>query len=193
MKKDILTFNDFLSDKPTINSHIDDLQDITENIEEILEEETTEEEFNLSIDKLNLLKEEFELTDDEINKISSNTKKSEDDDFYKLWRDINEKFECDIFIEGARHEETEVRLVIESEDWNLIFRGYIQDGKCHIPIKKLEILEENLIGDIKLEVIAEGSVFIPWSGKFVVKSSKNIKTLNEGLRPKIGVEVGKVK
>jgi hypothetical protein len=199
MKKDILSFRDFAQP----NSLPDFIYESEEEHEEISgpedDDEDEEEEgkylshdgLNLTQERLNLLREEFELSDDEINSLSN--KETDNSEFYKLWRDVNEKFECDIFIEGAKPENTQARLVIESEEWNLIFNGTIQNGKCQIPIKKLNILDENLIGNIKLEVIAEGNVFVPWQSKFQVKSSKNIRTLNEGLRPKIGVEVGKIR
>jgi hypothetical protein len=99
---------------------------------------------------------------------------NEDDGYYKIYSDKSEDFICDISIEGANPEETEARIVIESEDWTLQFTGELRNGKCFVPIKKLNILKEGQVGKIKLEVIAEGNLFIPWEDNFKVKLSKKV-------------------
>lgn len=100
--------------------------------------------------------------------------KSESDDYYKLFKDKAEEFVCDIAVEGVNQNDTEVRLIIESEDWTLMFVGEIKKGKCIIPIKKLNIFNEGQTGNIKLEVNADGNLFTPWEDKFVVKVSKKV-------------------
>ena len=103
-----------------------------------------------------------------------------DDNFYKLYKDINEEFVCDIAIEGSSPEDTYARIIVESDEWSLIFPGEIRNGKCIVPIKKLGILKEGEIGNIKLEVVAEGNLFIPWEDTFKVKVSKKVTVnLNE--------------
>ena len=58
---------------------------------------------------------------------------------YKLFTDKPEVFECNIKLEGASLKNSSARLIIESEDVNLMFEGTInKDGKCSIPIKKLK-------------------------------------------------------
>ena len=95
---------------------------------------------------------------------------------YKLFTDKAELFECDIKLEGASLKNSQARLLIESEDLNLIFKGTNNSsGKCTIPVKKLKgLLDEDISGDIKLEVIAEDTYFIPWESKFTVDTSKKI-------------------
>ncbi len=95
---------------------------------------------------------------------------------YKLFTDKAELFECDIKLEGASLKDSQARLLIESEDLNLIFKGTIDSsGKCTIPVKKLKgLLDEDISGDIKLEVIAEDTYFVPWESKFTVDTSKKI-------------------
>ena len=129
--------------------------------------------------------------------------KSEDDsnDYYKLFKDKSEDFICDIAIEGVNQNDTEVRLIIESEDWTLMFVGEIKNGKCVIPVKKLNILNEGQTGNIKLEVNADGNLFTPWEDKFIVKVSKKVTVkVNESKnnktrkpepkdKPKMGVKV----
>jgi len=97
-------------------------------------------------------------------------------DYYPIFKDKSVDFSCDITLEGAKLEDTEVRLILESDDWNIMFKGETsKDGKCIIPIKKMIIFQEGKIGDIKLEVIADGSVFTPWEDKFIVKLSKKVE------------------
>lgn len=95
---------------------------------------------------------------------------------YKLFTDKTELFECDIKLEGASLKDSQARLLIESENLNLIFKGTItSDGKCTIPVRKLKgLLDEDISGDIKLEVIAEDTYFVPWESKFTVDTSKKI-------------------
>jgi len=95
---------------------------------------------------------------------------------YKLFTDKPEVFECNIKLEGASLKNSSARLIIESEDINLMFEGTInKDGKCSIPIKKLKgLLEDNTSGQIKLEVIAEDTYFSPWKSDFIVDSSRKV-------------------
>jgi hypothetical protein len=123
----------------------------------------------------------------------------DEDDFYKLYQDKNEEFVCDIMIEGSSPEETYARIIVESENWSLVFPGEIRNGKCVVPIKKLNILKEGEVGNIKLEVVAEGNLFIPWENQFKVKMSKKVTVMmneNKKQQPKkpiinnkIGVKV----
>lgn len=185
MDKEIITFKDFLSiDKENDKKHV------FESIESI---EDNDENFFLSEERIKYLLDEFELSNEDISNLTKIEEESNSDEFYNLYRDLNENFTCDVFIEGASPEKSSARLIIESSEWNIIFNGKIEDGKCVIPIKKLDILKENLIGNIKLEIIAEGNVFTPWENKFLVKSSKNVSTLNEKMEKKIGVRVDKIK
>ena len=126
---------------------------------------------------------------------------SESEDYYKLFKDKAEDFICDIAIEGVNQNDTEVRLIIESEDWTLMFTGEIKNGKCIIPIKKLNILNEGQTGSIKLEVNADGNLFTPWEDKYIVKVSKKVtvnineskssktkKSVKKGLDVKVNVK-----
>jgi len=95
---------------------------------------------------------------------------------YKLFTDKPEVFECNIKLEGASLKNSQARLIIETEEINLLFNGQItSDGKCIIPIKKLKgLLEGNTEGQIKLEIIAEDTYFTPWKSNFVVEASKKL-------------------
>ncbi len=95
---------------------------------------------------------------------------------YKLYTDKQETFECDLFLEGADLEKSSARIVVESKDLTLMFKGTIDDkGNCKVPIKKLKgLMSESTTGDIKLEVIAEDTLIEPWQSDFVVETAKKV-------------------
>jgi hypothetical protein len=166
MEKDVIRFKDFLGDslskkKQEILSEIlsdedDDDYEISERFTEDEIPELTTEDF---------LSDDIEVED-------MFQKNSED--FYQIYNDKNENFICDIHIEGASIEKSEARLIIESEDWNLMIQGRFSDGKCIIPLNNLKLLPENQCGKIRLEVIAEGNVIIPWEKSYKVVRSKKV-------------------
>jgi len=97
------------------------------------------------------------------------------ENYYPVFKDKSEIFSCDVTVEGARIIDTKARLILESDDWTLMFEGDIdRNGKCNIPIKKLNIFDEGVVGKIRLEVIAENTVFTPWEDDFKVKMSKKV-------------------
>jgi hypothetical protein len=95
---------------------------------------------------------------------------------YKLFTDKTELFECDIKIEGTSLSKSTARLVVETNEYSLMFNGKIStDGKCQIPIRKLKgLIDESSKGNIRLEVIAEDTYFTPWKSKFQVNASKKV-------------------
>ena len=95
---------------------------------------------------------------------------------YKLFTDKSELFECDIKLEGASLSKSSARLVVETSDYSLLFKGEINsNGKCEIPIRKLKgLIDENTTGNIRLEVIAEDTFFTPWESDFEVDVSKRV-------------------
>jgi hypothetical protein len=107
----------------------------------------------------------------ETNKFVENEKvilidESDNNNYYKLYRDVNEDFSCLIAVEGSTSEKMYARLIVESDDLSLVFTGNIEDGKCIVPIKKIDGLKDGVIGNIKLEVIIEGNLFVPWEDTF---------------------------
>ena len=73
---------------------------------------------------------------------------------YTLYSDKQNIFECDIQLEGASLNDAFARLIIESENLNLMYNGTItSDGTCKIDMPRLKgIVKEN--GNLRLEVIA---------------------------------------
>jgi hypothetical protein len=177
----IINFNDFFKgDEPKkIDFNKEDFNDffLSEETEEITESVTSEEEEEAYVPNEEEKKEdEFMLKSEEEESVEETH-----ESYYSVYKDKSEDFSCDIQLEGANLDETQARLILESDDWTLMFNGEIdRKGKCVIPIKKLAILNEGVIGKIRLEVIAEGSVFIPWEDEFKVKLSKKVSVkLNE--------------
>ena len=95
---------------------------------------------------------------------------------YKLFTDKTELFECNISLQGASLKKSKARLVVETQDYSLMFNGSIsKGGKCEIPIRKLKgLIDEDTTGNIRLEVIAEDTFFTPWESDFEVETSKKV-------------------
>ena len=95
---------------------------------------------------------------------------------YKLFTDKSELFECDIKLQGASLKKSKARLVVETQEYSLLFNGTIsKSGKCEIPIRKLKgLIDEDTTGNIRLEVIAEDTFFTPWESDFEVETSKKV-------------------
>jgi len=113
---------------------------------------------------------------------------------YKFYKDKNENFECNIGLEGASLSNAQARLILENEEFNLVFKGNIdKDGKCIVPIKKLKILTEGLTGKLKLEVIVEeDTYFLPFQDEFIVDINKKLTVEvieQKDIKKKIIVEV----
>ena len=119
---------------------------------------------------------------------------------YKLYTDKQETFECDLFLEGADLKNSSARIIVESNDLTLMFKGKIDEkGNCKVPIKKLKgLMGENTTGDIKLEVIAEDTLIEPWQSDFVVSTSKKVtvevksqgnkKQIKESSKPQVKIK-----
>lgn len=95
---------------------------------------------------------------------------------YLLYTDKDENFKCSIGLEGASLTETKARLILNSSKAILLYEGSVDtNGECSIPIKKLKsLLEEGTEGTMKLEVIAEDTLFSPWEDSFKVQTSKQV-------------------
>jgi vacuolar-type H+-ATPase subunit I/STV1 len=222
MEDNIFKFEDFLSGK---KEKLKSIKQILENVDEFAEEEeseyseanfaeldeTEEDTFeeeeeeetyeSMMTSETDVISEEEEKEEEpyeeEEEVLKPQKKVPEQDKYYNLYSDKSENFVCDIAIQGADPKQTEARLVVESGDWTLMFYGEVKNGKCTIPIKKLNILKENQVGDIRLEVIAEGNIFVPWEDKFKVRVSKKVTVkVNEQkdyysrpLKKNVGVKV----
>jgi hypothetical protein len=113
---------------------------------------------------------------------------------YKLYLDKPEEFICEVQIKNASLNNSKARLIIESDDLNLVFHGHIENGRCIIPIRRLQgLLGENTQGKMKLELIVENTYFEPWTSDFIVEEHTSVKVMvNEqksSYKPVIDVKV----
>lgn len=170
-------------------------EETAQNVEESLDRDDIERLIQEQVERIRKqtiedykVKENF-IQDDEEEVYESD----QSSEAYPVYVDKNENFSCDIEIEGAQLKDTQVRLVLETGEWNLLFNGEIdRNGKVNIPIRKLNILEEGARGVIKMEVIAEGSVFTPWEQDFEAKRSKKVMVSfneNKKVAPKFNTGV----
>jgi hypothetical protein len=98
-----------------------------------------------------------------------------DGSFYKIYRDKEEIFECNISVQGAKLSSSQVRLIFDHEICNLVFYGKIsKEGKCAVPLKKMNFYPEKSTGRVRLEVIVEDTVFVPWEETFIVEGAKKV-------------------
>jgi hypothetical protein len=110
---------------------------------------------------------EEEETSDEV--------EQEDNNNYKIYRDKEETFECNISVQGAKLSTSQVRLIFDHEICNVVFYGKVyKDGKCAVPLKKMSFYPEGSIGRVRLEVIVDDTIFVPWEETFVVEGAKKV-------------------
>ena len=192
MNEDVFSFEDFLAGKVQKPVRSKPVEKVVESVEV---QEKPEEPEEVEVQKVEYIKQpeppqvvepEFEETPEEEEEESyEETPEVVEENFYPLYKDKGENFSCDIYVEGAKTDETITRLIIETEDWTLMFPGEIKNGKVNIPIRKLNLFEEGQRGKIKLEVIAEGTLFVPFEQEFKVKVSKKVSVvLNESKNQK---------
>lgn len=94
---------------------------------------------------------------------------------YKIYRDKEEIFECNISVQGAKVSSSQVRLILDHDICNLVFYGKVhKDGKCVVPLKRMSFYSEGSTGRIRLEVVVDDSIFVPWEETFVVEGAKKV-------------------
>jgi len=95
---------------------------------------------------------------------------------YRIIRDRDESFECNLTVEGTSLTEAKVRLVLDSDAHNIVYYGTVNSsGKCVVPLRKGIPLNEGTQGKIRLEVIAEDQLFVGWEDLFKVETSKKLR------------------
>ena len=95
---------------------------------------------------------------------------------YKLFLDKPTEFECEVSVKNANLKNSTARIVVETDNLDLIFKGKIDEGKCVVPIRKLKgLLTESDKGNIHLEIIVDDTFFTPWTEQFVVEEHTSVK------------------
>ncbi len=112
---------------------------------------------------------------------------------YTIYLDKDETFECEASIKNASYKNSSARLIIESNDINLVFFGSVDKDTISVPIKSLKkYFTESDKATIKLEVIVENQLVTPWESevefdsynKVEIKEVKNVRS-----KPLIEVKV----
>lgn len=95
---------------------------------------------------------------------------------YKLFTDKADTFECDVQVEGTSLKKCKARLIVETPEYSLMFKGDVDsNGKCKVPIKKLRgLINEDSKGQVRLEVIADKTFFSPWESKFEIVATRQV-------------------
>jgi len=94
---------------------------------------------------------------------------------YKLLKDKNNEFQCEIKLEGTSINNATARLFLEADGAEYSFKGEIDGNKCTIAmgkLKKFANLLEN--GKIRLEVLADDTLFVPYESDYVLEQEKKV-------------------
>jgi len=94
---------------------------------------------------------------------------------YKLLKDKSNEFQCEIRLEGTTSKNAKVRLFLEAEGCEYSFNGEISGEKCTVPMGKLKKFQ-NLLesGTIRLEVIADDTLFVPYENQYQLEEEKKV-------------------
>jgi small subunit ribosomal protein S7 len=94
---------------------------------------------------------------------------------YKLLRDKNNEFQCEIKLVGASEKTAKVRLFLEGVGCEYSFGGIIEGTRCRVNMGKLKPYTSLLeIGKIRLEVVADDTLFIPYESTYQLEESKSV-------------------
>lgn len=166
--------------KDSLNNLTQNIADIEKRIAEQLNKEKQEIQEKLTDPK----------KDEPVNKIVEDEEIIEEAvsaDLYKLYRDREESFECNISVEGASLASAQVRLIIDTNLLNLVFYGKLyKDGRCLVPLKKMAMLPEGTRGQIRLEVIVDDTMFMPWESACIVEGAKKVSV---DIKQKKGISI----
>ena len=94
---------------------------------------------------------------------------------YRLLKDKNNEFQCEIKLEGTTSNDASARLFLEADGCEYVFNGKIADEKCLIPMGKLKkyanLLES---GKIRLEVVADDTLFVPYENTYELEEARRV-------------------
>ncbi len=81
---------------------------------------------------------------------------------YTIQLDQAKNFECSLKIQGASLKKSKINMIIESDDFDIKLKG---------------ILDENVKGNMFLEVIAEDTYFTPYQTEYVTEVSRKVEVV----------------
>jgi len=183
---EVIKFSNYIKDMnyDNIPPHLKDTlysileSDDAENFEQTDYQEITDDEEDVEVNKYTPEEEpEIELGTEPEKQIEDD----DEDGYFVIYNDKNDGFSCELSVEGVDMKSCQVRLILETDEWNIFFNGKIdRSGKCEIILKKVSLFQEGKKGVAKLEIIADDTIFTPWESDFVVKKSKKVSVkINE--------------
>ena len=94
---------------------------------------------------------------------------------YKLLKDKNNEFQCEIKLVGANEKTAKVRLFLEGTGCEYSFNGTIEGTRVRVNMGKLKQFG-NLMesGKIRLEVVADDTLFVPYESTYELEESKSV-------------------
>ena len=111
---------------------------------------------------------------------------------YTIYVDRDAVFECEASIKNSSYKNAKARLIIESNDVNLVFYGNIDKNTISVPIKTWnKYFTEKDSAKIKLEVIVENQLVTPWESEveFETYNKVEIKEVKNTVKSEPLVEV----
>lgn len=111
---------------------------------------------------------------------------------YKIYLDKEETFECEASIKNSSYKNAKARLIIESDNLNLVFYGDLNKNTISVPVKSLKkYFSEKDTAKIKLEVIVENQLVTPWESdvEFETYNKVEIKEVKNTINAEPLVEV----
>lgn len=111
---------------------------------------------------------------------------------YKIYLDKEETFECEAAIKNSSYKNAKARLIIESDEVNLVFYGSVDKNTISVPIKTLnKYFTEKDSAKIKLEVIVENVLVTPWESElsFDTYNKVEIKEVKNNTKSEPLIEV----
>jgi len=94
---------------------------------------------------------------------------------YKLLKDKNNEFQCEIKLVGASTQTAKVRLFLEGSGCEYSFKGSIEGDRVRVNMGKLKKFESLLeSGKIRLEVVADDTLFVPYESTYELEESKGV-------------------
>lgn len=116
---------------------------------------------------------------------------------YTIYLDKDEMFECEASIKNASYKNSSARLIVESDDLNLVFFGEVNKNNINVPIKSLKkYFNEKDTAKIKLEVIVENTLLTPWQSEVTFDTFNKVQIAevkNTKQEPLVEVTVNKDK
>jgi len=100
---------------------------------------------------------------------------SDGSEMYTFYRDKEETFECNVSISGASINNTSARLIIDTPSLNIVLYGKLRDNKCLVSIPKMTMFNEGTRGQVRLEIIVDDTLFVPWESSCVIEGSKSVQ------------------